>query len=85
MGFHGKDVDHIIKDLVDISINLTKKRIKEEIRAAVEKAVENRILDALLGVLVDKRDREEMRVNLRTLSEMEDREIDIEVSSKAGY
>jgi ATP-dependent HslUV protease ATP-binding subunit HslU len=85
VGFHGKDVDHIIKDLVDISINLTKKRIKEEIRAAVEKAVENRILDALLGVLVDKRDREEMRVNLRTLSEMEDREIDIEVSSKAGY
>ena len=78
-------MDHIIKDLVDISINMTKKRIKEEIRAAVEKAVENRILDALLGVLVDKRDREEMRVNLRTLSEMEDREIDIEVSSKAGY
>ena len=29
VGFHGKDVDQIIKDLLDISINLTKKRIKE--------------------------------------------------------
>ena len=29
VGFHGKDVDQIIRDLVDISINMTRKRIKE--------------------------------------------------------
>jgi ATP-dependent HslUV protease ATP-binding subunit HslU len=29
VGFHGKDVDHIIRDLVDVSIAMTKKRIKE--------------------------------------------------------
>ena len=29
VGFHGKDVDQIIRDLVDISINMTKQRIKE--------------------------------------------------------
>jgi ATP-dependent HslUV protease ATP-binding subunit HslU len=29
VGFHGKDVDQIIRDLLDISINMTKKRIKE--------------------------------------------------------
>ena len=29
MGFHGKDVDQIIRDLVDVAINMTKKKIKE--------------------------------------------------------
>jgi ATP-dependent HslUV protease ATP-binding subunit HslU len=29
VGFHGKDVDQIIRDLVDISINMTKKKLKE--------------------------------------------------------
>ena len=33
VGFHGKDVDQIIRDLVDISINMTKKRIRDERRA----------------------------------------------------
>jgi ATP-dependent HslUV protease ATP-binding subunit HslU len=82
VGFHGKDVDHIIKDLVDISINMTKKRIKEEIRATVEKAVENRIIDALIGIHASPRDREEMRLNLRTMTEMEDRVVDIDIASK---
>lgn len=49
VGFHGKDVDTIIRDLVDISINMTKKRIKEEIKQKVAYAVEERILDTLVG------------------------------------
>merc|ERR1711871_1820499 len=48
VGFHGKGVDQIIRDLVDVSINTTKKRIKEEIKDQVEISVEDRILDALI-------------------------------------
>ena len=33
VGFHGKDVDQIIRDLVDVSISMTRKRLKEELRA----------------------------------------------------
>ena len=50
MGFHGKDVDHIIRDLMDIGINMTKKRIKETIKGRVADAVNDKILDILLGI-----------------------------------
>jgi len=82
VGFHGKDVDQIIRDLVDISINITKKRIKEEIKVQVESAVENRILDALVGPNTDQRTRESMRSTLKS-RELEDRKVDIEVPAKA--
>ena len=49
VGFHGKDVDHIIRDLMDISVNMTKKRIKEAIKERVAVAVNDKILDILLG------------------------------------
>jgi ATP-dependent HslUV protease ATP-binding subunit HslU len=50
VGFHGKDVDHIIRDLMDIGINMTKKRIKETIKGRVADAVNDKILDILLGI-----------------------------------
>merc|ERR1719502_1498272 len=83
VGFHGKDVDQIIRDLVDISINITKKRIKEEIKDQVNNAVENRILDALVGPNTDQRTRESMRTTLIS-GELEDRKVDIEVPAKSA-
>ena len=61
VGFHGKDVDQIIRDLVDISINMTKKRIRDERRAEVSAAAEDKILEALVGVNTDDQTRESMR------------------------
>eukprot|EP01038_Epipyxis_sp_PR26KG_P009083 gene9083-12249_t len=49
VGFHGKDVDQIIRELVDISIGMTKKKIKEKIKADVVVAVEEKIVDYLIG------------------------------------
>ncbi len=46
VGFHGRDVDSIIRDLVDVSINLVKKRKTETMRVKVQDLVENRIIDA---------------------------------------
>jgi ATP-dependent HslUV protease ATP-binding subunit HslU len=54
VGFHGKDVDQIIKDLVDVSINMTKKRIKEERKADVALLVQEKLLEAICGVTDDE-------------------------------
>lgn len=83
VGFHGKDVDQIIRDLVDTSINITKKRIKDEIKQEVDASVENRILDSLVGPNTEERTRESMRATLRS-GEMEERMIDVDVPVKQG-
>merc|ERR1719486_546937 len=49
VGFHGRDVDQIIRDLVEISINQTKARLRKRNQAAVQTRVEEKILDILTG------------------------------------
>ena len=56
VGFHGRDVDSIIRDLLDVSINMTKKRIKEEIKAEVDREVEAKLLDHLIGPTAENRE-----------------------------
>ncbi len=48
VGFHGRDVDQIVRDLVDAAIVQTRARLRRRNRAAVARAVEDRILDAFL-------------------------------------
>jgi hypothetical protein len=50
VGFHGKDVDQIIKDLVDIAIAMTKKKHGEKQKLKVQKLVEDRIITELIGI-----------------------------------
>lgn len=83
VGFHGKDVDQIIKDLVDISINMTKKRIKDERKAEVTTAVNVKLLEGIVGTSDDVSFVNAMRAALLD-GEMEDRKIDVEVSAKGG-
>jgi ATP-dependent HslUV protease ATP-binding subunit HslU len=81
VGFHGKDVDQIIRDLVDVSINMTKKRIRDEIKVNVVSAVEERLLDCLVGTHSDEAQRESFRSLLRD-NALEERIIEIDVPSK---
>jgi ATP-dependent HslUV protease ATP-binding subunit HslU len=53
-GFHGKDVDQIIRDLLDISINMTRKRIAEDVKGEAIANTENRILDILVSSSDDR-------------------------------
>lgn len=78
VGFHGKDVDQIIRDLVENAINMVKKQRKERVRKEVQHLVENRILDALTGANVTERSRASFERLLR-LGEMEDRTITVDV------
>jgi len=52
VGYHGRDVDQIIRDLVDISMNLTKKQQTEKLKSEAEALAEERLLDLLAGVEV---------------------------------
>ena len=49
VGYHGRDVDQIVRDLMDISMTLTKKKQTEKLREEAKGLVEERILDLLTG------------------------------------
>lgn len=83
VGFHGKDVDQIIRDLVDVSIAMTRKRLKEEMTQEVAASVEERILDVLVGQYADENQRENFRALLRE-GALDDRTIEIDVPTRAG-
>jgi len=83
VGFHGKDVDTIVRDLLDISINLTRNRMREKIKGQVESATEERLLASLVA---DPKSpsREDFRRLLRTGQlDKFDVELDVDVS-RAG-
>jgi len=55
VGFHGKDVDSIIKDLTEISLTMTKTNKKLRLKRVIDRNVEKRILDELCGKSQDRR------------------------------
>lgn len=79
VGFHGRDVDQIIRDLVENAHALAKQRLRQRNKTQVDEAVEERLLDALAGDGADDSTRESMRRLLRDGS-LEERTVEIEGS-----
>ncbi len=80
VGYVGRDVDSIVRDLVEVGIGLVKARKRAEVRAKAELAAEERVLDALVGKSASPATRDSFRQKLRR-GELNDKEIEIEVSS----
>ena len=80
IGYVGRDVESIIRDLVEIALREIRARRRQEVRAVAESAVEKRLLEALVGDSASEATHESFRAKLRS-GELEDREIDIEVTS----
>jgi ATP-dependent protease HslVU (ClpYQ) ATPase subunit len=78
IGFHGKDVDQIIRDLVEVAITMTNKMKQEKLKAEVALAVEEQILDMLVGKHAAADSRASFRGLLRNKS-IEMRPVTIEV------
>ena len=57
VGFHGRDVDQIIRDLVDNAVTMVRQRQRHTRKAEIDAAVEKRILDALAGDAAQQRTR----------------------------
>lgn len=83
VGYVGRDVDSIVRDLVEIGIGLVKARKRTEVRAKAEMAAEERVLDALVGKSASPATRDSFRRKLRA-GELNDKEIEIEVAAPAA-
>lgn len=79
VGYVGRDVDQIIRDLVEIGIVDAKERQRGEVKAKAEAAAEERVLDALVGENSSAVTRESFRKKLHD-GELSDKEIEIEVT-----
>jgi len=83
VGYVRRDVDTIVRDLVEISVKQTREQAVKRVRARAEDAAEDRILDVLVGFKGTEEEsatRQKFRKRLRE-GELDDKEIDIEVSA----
>lgn len=78
VGYVGRDVESIIRDLVEIAINTTKVEMRKQVRAKAEIAAEERILEALVGLEAGEDTKLKFRDMLRSGS-LNDKEIEISV------
>jgi len=83
VGYVGRDVEQIIRDLVEISIAMVRQKKRKEVTARAELAAEERVLDALVGNNSSESTRQSFRIKLRN-GELSDKEIEIEVSDSGG-
>jgi len=83
VGYVGRDVEQIVRDLVEVGIGLLKDKQRIEVEQKAKKNAEERVLDALVGSSASSQTRESFRQKLHA-SELDDREIEIEVNPAAG-
>jgi ATP-dependent HslUV protease ATP-binding subunit HslU len=82
VGYVGRDVDSIVRDLVEVGIGLVREAKRREVKALAEKNAEERVLDALVGASSSQPTRESFRKRLRS-NELNDKEIEIQVADAA--
>ncbi len=83
VGYVGRDVEQIIRDLVEAAIILTREKRREEVKAKAHAAAEERVLDALVGESATTATREAFRQRLRD-GVLDDKDIDIEVADTSN-
>ena len=84
VGYHGRDVDQIIRDLVEVSILQTKKTLRMENREQIERAVEDKILAMLIGETINATSKEQFREFLRA-GMLDDRKVTVEVHQDRNH
>ncbi len=83
VGYVGRDVEQIIRDLVEASIHTTREKLRTEVKAQAELHAEERVLDALVGDNSSADTRAKFRKMLRE-GDLDDKEIEIDVSDSGG-
>ncbi len=83
VGYVGRDVEQIIRDLLESAIHMTREQQRKDVFAKAELAAEERVLDALVGPNANEGTRQTFRVKLRQ-GELDDKEIEVEVSDSGG-
>ena len=83
VGYVGRDVEQIVRDLVEVGIGLVRDKKRKEVAAKAEISAEERVLTALVGESASPATRESFRKKLRE-GELADREIEIQVRDTGG-
>ncbi len=83
VGYVGRDVEQIIRDLLEIAIAQTRERKRKDVSARAQLHAEERVLDALVGAAASASTKDAFRKRLRA-GELNDKEIEIEVQASQG-
>jgi ATP-dependent HslUV protease ATP-binding subunit HslU len=83
VGYVGRDVEQIVRDLIEVSLALTRERLRKEVSSKAELAAEDRVLDVLVGPGAGPDTRAKFRKMLRD-GELEGKEIEIQVQDTGG-
>jgi ATP-dependent HslUV protease ATP-binding subunit HslU len=83
VGYVGRDVEQIIRDLVETAISMIRDDKRKLVRAKAELAAEDRLLDALVGAGASPQTRDSFRKKLRA-GELDDKDIEIDIAQGGG-
>jgi ATP-dependent HslUV protease ATP-binding subunit HslU len=83
VGYVGRDVEQIVRDLVEVSIGQVRERRRRDVEAQAEARAEERVLDALVGANSSPSTRETFRKRLRD-GELNEKEIELEMRDVGG-
>ncbi|MBN9068657.1 MAG: ATP-dependent protease ATPase subunit HslU [Rhizobiaceae bacterium] len=79
VGYVGRDVEQMIRDLVEVAIGLVREKMRESVKARAHMNAEERVLEALVGKTASPATRDSFRKKLRD-GELDDKEIEVEVA-----
>jgi ATP-dependent HslUV protease ATP-binding subunit HslU len=83
VGYVGRDVEQIVRDLVEIAIAQTREKKRKDVETRAERAAEDRVVDALTGPAASPATKDSFRKKLRS-GELDDKEVEIEVQAGGG-
>ncbi len=84
VGYVGRDVEQMVRDLLEAGIGLVRAARRRDVEAQAHINAENRVLDALVGTTASEATRETFRRKLRS-GELDDREIEVQVSDSGSF
>jgi ATP-dependent HslUV protease ATP-binding subunit HslU len=83
VGYVGRDVEQIVRDLLEIAVHMTRERMRKEVEAKAQLAAEDRVLTALVGEGASADTREKFRRMLRA-GQLDDKQVDVQVSETSS-
>jgi ATP-dependent HslUV protease ATP-binding subunit HslU len=83
VGYVGRDVEQIVRDLVEVAIAQVRERKRKDVQARAQLAAEDRVLDALVGANSSAATKDAFRKKLRA-GELNDKEVEIEVQASSS-
>jgi ATP-dependent HslUV protease ATP-binding subunit HslU len=83
VGYVGRDVEQIVRDLVEVAIGMVRERRRKEVEARAEQAAEERILDALVGPGANPETRQKFRKMYRE-GGLDDKDVELDLADSGG-